>query len=404
MVDDKILKVSEDVSWIGVLDRELVTFDVVMETRYGTTYNSYFIDAEKKTIVDTVKEKFWGTYLVKLKNVVDPSEIEYIVVNHTEPDHSGCLGKLISLAPKAEVVGSGNAIRYLRDLIGFDFPHQIIKDGQELDLGNKKLRFIGAPNLHWPDTIITYLQEDKLLFTCDIFGEHFCHEGMFNDLLPDFEDAFHYYFNVIMKPFSKFMLQAIEKIKPLEIQAICTGHGAILRKNWQKYVQLTKQYSEEAMQKPIPNRVFLAYVSAYQNTGLIADKIAEGIRQAGNIDVDICDIEKMNLTTLESKIIDASAIVLGSPTFNQNILLPIYQVFAKIDPIRDRNKLAAAFGSYGWSGEGARIITSVLRNLKLQVIDDGLMVKFTPYREDLEQCVVYGKTFGIKLLGKGKSE
>lgn len=404
MVDDKVLKITEDVSWIGVLDRDIVTFDVVMETQYGTTYNAYFIDAEKKTVVETVKEKFWEIYLTKLRKVVDPSKIEYIVVNHTEPDHSGCVGKLLQLAPKAKVVGCGNAIRYLRDLLGFDFPHQIVKDGQTLDLGNKKLRFIGAPNLHWPDTMMTYLQEDKILFTCDIFGEHYCNEGVFDDLIPDFDDAFRYYFDVIMKPFSKFMLQAIERIRPFEIQAICTGHGAILRKNWQKYVRLTKQYSEEALQKPIPDRVFLAYVSAYNNTGLIANKIAEGIREAGDLDVDISDIEKMDMVTLESRIIDASAIILGSPTFNQNILLPIYKVFALINPMRDRNKLAAAFGSYGWSGEGARLITSALRNLKLNVIDDGLMVKFTPHKEDIERCIDYGKAFGRKFLGKEKQE
>jgi len=404
MVDDKILKVSGDVSWIGVLDRDIVTFDVVMETKYGTTYNSYFINADKKTIVETVKEKFWETYLAKLKKVVELSEIEYIIVDHAEPDHSGCVEKLLQLAPKATVIGSGNAIRYLHDLLGFDFSNQIVKDGQVLDLGNKKLQFIGAPNLHWPDTMMTYLQENKLLFTCDIFGEHFCHDGVFDDLIPDFDDAFRYYFDVIMKPYSKYMLRAIERISQLDIQTICTGHGAILRKNWQKYVQLSKQYSEVALQKPIPNRIFVAYVSAYHNTGIIAGKIAEGIRQAGDIDIDLCDIEKMDMATLESKIIDASALVLGSPTFSQNILLPVYQVFGLINPVRDRNKLAAAFGSYGWSGEGAKIITTALRNLKLQVIDDGLMVKFTPHKEDIDQCIAYGKAFGLKLLAKDMSE
>lgn len=401
-MDEEVLKISDDVSWIGVLDRDIVTFDIVMETKYGTTYNSYFINAEKKTIVETVKEKFWDTYLEKIRKVVDPSEIEYIIVDHTEPDHSGCVAKLMQLAPKAKVVGSGNAIRYLRDLTGFDFPYQIVKDGDVLDLGNKKLRFISAPNLHWPDTIMTYLEEDKLLFTCDIFGEHFCHEGLFDDLMPDLGDAFRYYFDVILKPFSKFMLQAIEKINPLEIQAICTGHGAVLRKNLKKYVQLSKQYAEEALQKPIRNRVLLAYVSAYHNTGAIAALVAEGIRQAGDIDVDLCDIEKMELPVLESKIIDASAIVLGSPTFNQNILLPVYKVFALINPIRDRNKPATAFGSYGWSGEGVKIMITTLQNLKLQVSDEGLMVKFAPHQEERQRCIAFGKEFGRKLLVKGK--
>lgn len=400
MFDDKIVKITDDVSWIGVLDRDIVTFDVVMETKHGTSYNSYFIDATKKTVVETVKEKFWDTYLAKLKSVVDPQDIEYIVLDHTEPDHSGCLSRLLEIAPRAKVVGSGNAIRYLKDLLGFDFPHIIIKDAQTLDLGNKTLRFVAAPNLHWPDSIMTYLQEDKLLFTCDIFGEHYCNEGLFDDVVGDFDDAFRYYYHVIMKPFSKFMLQAIERIRPLEIAAILPGHGAILRKDWKKYVDLSEQYAREALLEQKPNRVFLGYVSAYQNTGIIAEMIARGIKEAGDIEVDLCDIEKMGPDEIEQKISQASAIVLGCPTFSQNILMPIYQVFALINPIRDRNKPAAAFGSYGWSGEGAKIMTSVMSNLKLKVFDDGLMIKFTPHIAVKEKCIEYGRKFGKQMLAR----
>ena len=202
-----------------------------METKFGTTYNSYFINAEKKTIVETTKEQFWKTYEHKLTSVCNPEEIEYIILNHTEPDHSGNLKNLLNIAPKAIVVGSGNAIRYLKDQLGNDFAHIIVKDGDTLDLGNKTLKFISAPNLHWPDTIYTYLEEDKLLFTCDSFGAHFCDERMFDTKVGDFDDAFKYYFNVILKPYSKFMLKAIEKIRPLDIKAICTGHGPILLTN-----------------------------------------------------------------------------------------------------------------------------------------------------------------------------
>lgn len=391
-------KINDDVSWVGVLDHDIVTFDVVMETKYGTTYNSFFIDAEKKTVVETVKEKFWDVYYAKLKLVCNPEEIEYIVVNHTEPDHSGCVAKLLEVAPRAKIVGSGNAIRYLKDLLGFDFPNQVVRDGQILDLGNKKLRFIAAANLHWPDSIMSYLEEDKILFTCDIFGEHYCHEEVFDDLVGDFDDAFRYYYDVIMKPYSKFMLQAIERIRPLEIFCICPGHGAILRSYWKKYVDLSEQYARESLSVRKPNRVFLGYVSAYQNTGIIAGKIAEGIRQAGDIEVDLCDIEKMEMGLVEQKLIQSSAIVLGCPTFSQNILMPVYQVFALINPIRDRNKLGAAFGSYGWSGEGAKIITSALRQLKINVIDEGLMVKFTPHNEVAQRCIEYGKAFGERML------
>ncbi|MCX6266937.1 MAG: hypothetical protein NTW16_06200, partial [Bacteroidetes bacterium] len=286
---------------------------------------------------------------------------------------------LLEIAPHAQVVGSGNAIRYLKDLLGFDFPHLIVKDGQTLSLGNKTLQFVAAANLHWPDSMMTYLQEDKLLFTCDIFGEHYCNEGVFDDVVGDFDDAFRYYYDVIMKPYSKFMLQAIERIRPLNIAAVLPGHGAILRKNWKKYVDLSEQYAQDALNGQKLNRIFLGYVSAYQNTGIIAGLISRGIQEAGDFEVDLCDIEKMEPAEIEQKISLASAIILGCPTFSQNILMPVYQVFAMINPIRDRNKLAAAFGSYGWSGEGAKIITSALSNLKLRVIDGGLMIKFTPH-------------------------
>jgi len=398
MSDNKILNITDDVIWIGVLDRDIVTFDVVMETKYGTTYNSYFINAERKTIVETVKEKFWDIYIEKIKQVVDPEEIEYIVLNHTEPDHSGCLDNLLKIAKNAKVIGTGNAIRYLNDLLGHEFPHIIMKDTQILDLGNKKLTFIGAPNLHWPDSMMSYLQEEKLLFTCDIFGEHFCDSGVFDDKVGNFDDAFRYYYDVIMKPYSRFMLQAIEKIRPLEIDMICPGHGAILRENWRKYVDLSESYAKEALKEPKHNTVLILYVSAYRNTGIVAEKIAEGVRQAGEIEVDVCNIENMDLSMIEQKIIHSASIILGCPTFSQNILLPIYQVFALINPIRDRGKLAAAFGSYGWSGEGTNLINSNLANLKLKLMDDGLQVKFTPHNEMLEKCVAYGRTFGIKLL------
>lgn len=400
MQEISIKKVTNDVTWTGVLDKDIVTFDVVMETRYGTTYNSFFIDAERKTVIETVKEKFWDVYLAKLQKVCNPADIEYIVVNHTEPDHSGCVAKLLALAPKARVLGSGNAIRYLRDLIGADFPHEIVKDGQVVDLGNKTLRFIAAANLHWPDSMMTWLEEDQVLFTCDIFGEHFCHDEVFDDLVGDFDDAFRYYYDVIMKPYSKFMLQAIERIRPLDIRCICPGHGAILRKDWKKYVDLSEQYARDYLAMREPNRVFLGYVSAYQNTGLIAEKIAEGIRASGALKVDVCDLEKATPAEVEERIIRASGIILGCPTFSQNILLPVYQVFALINPIRDRNKPAAAFGSYGWSGEGAKIITSAMQQLKLDVMDDGLMVKFTPHNTVAEKCMEYGKMFGDKMLSQ----
>jgi len=400
MIDDKILPVTDDVTWIGALDPGLVTFDIVMETKYGTTYNSYFINAEKKAVVETTKERFWPTYLDKIKQVIDPSEIEYIIVDHTEPDHSGNIKNLLSVAPDATVVGSANAIKFLNDLVGVEFKSLIVKDGDTLDLGNKTLRFINALNLHWPDAIYTWLEEDQVLFTCDSFGCHYCNEAMYDDLCGDFDDAFTYYFDAILKPFSKYMLQAIDRIKDLDIQVICPGHGPILRSDWKKYVDLSKKYSLSAIALPNEKNILVAYVSAYENTTLIAEKIAEGLRPACDFTVDVCDIENMHFSKIEEKIAHSSAIIVGSPTINQNIVSQIYQFFAAVNPIRDKGKLAAAFGSYGWSGESIKIIESNFTNLKLKVFDQNLRIKFKPDEKEFEECKAFGKAFAERLIEK----
>ncbi|NTW62539.1 MAG: FprA family A-type flavoprotein [Chlorobiaceae bacterium] len=398
MIDNKVLPVTNDVTWIGVLDPGLITFDIVMETKYGTTYNSYFINAEKKTVIETTKEKFWPTYLAKIKEVTNPEEIEYIIVDHTEPDHSGNVRNLLSVAPNATVVGSGNALKFLRDQTGHDFKSLVVKTGDTLDLGNKTLHFINAPNLHWPDTIYTWLEEDQVLFTCDSFGSHFCNEGMYDDVVGDFDDAFTYYYDAILRPFSKYMLQAIEKIAPLDIRIICPGHGPILRSNWKKYVDLSYRLATKAIAMPNEKNILIAYVSAYENTALLAEKIAEGLRESCDFTIEICDIENIHFSKLEDKLAHCYGLIIGSPTINQNILLQIYQVFAAINPIRDKGKLAAAFGSYGWSGEGVKMIETNLSLLKLKVFDQNIMVKFKPHEPEFEKCRLFGKAFADKMI------
>ena len=398
MIDDKILEITKDVNWVGVLDRELVTFDVVMHTPYGTTYNAYFIHADKKVLVETVKDKYYPVFLEKLNRMTDPADLQYIVVNHTEPDHSGSLSKLLEAAPNATILGSGNAIRYLKDMIGHDFLHQQVKDGDVIDLGNKKLRVIGAPNLHWPDSIYTYLEEEQLLFTCDSFGAHFCDSRMFDDKVGDWDDAFRYYFDVILKPFSKFMLKAIEKIRPLPIKAICPGHGPILRTYWKKYVDLSEKYAKDALSLGEKPMVFIPYVSAYHNTATLAEAIAKGVSQVPGVHAEIHDIENMSLEHMEYYMANCTGIIVGSPTINQNILMPVYQLFAAINPLRDKGKLSSAFGSYGWSGEASRMLETNLANLKLKYFEKGLFVKFTPHEDGINQGITFGKAFTEKML------
>jgi len=220
---------------------------------------------------------------------------------------------------------------------------------------------------------------------------------MYDDKAGNFDDAFIYYFDVILKPFSKFMLKAIEKIKNLEIDTICPGHGPILRSSWRKYVEISAQRSEEYLKSTGENNIFIAYISAYGYTREMAFKIAEGLKKSGHANVDIVDIENIDVALLEEKIVRCKALMVGSPTINQNTLLPVYKLFSLINPMRDKGKLAAAFGSYGWSGEAVPLIENHLRNLKLDVAMDGISEKFFPNDEKGDRLIEFGKVFGEKL-------
>jgi flavorubredoxin len=285
-------------------------------------------------------------------------------------------------------------------MINRPFNFVYVKDGDTLDLGNKTLRFISAPNLHWPDSIFTYLEEDKLLFTCDSFGAHFCRDAMFDDLVEDYPESFKYYFDVILKPFSSFMLKAIEKIKPLEIHAICPGHGPILRSTWKEKLALSEKYAEQYIADSLclDNSILITYVSAYGYTRQMAEAIALGIREVVDYKIHIADIENMLLGELEELIVRSKSFLIGSPTINQNTLLPVYRMFALINPLRDRGKKAAAFGSYGWSGEAVKIIENQLKGLKLNVVMEGMSSKFSPGEQKHEQMISFGRTFAKHLL------
>jgi NADH oxidase (H2O-forming) len=400
--DDRIIDITNDVKWIGILDFDIKTFDIVMTTEFGTTYNSYYIDAPKKTIIEVAKEKFFDTYLEKLRSVVNPADLQYIVLDHTEPDHSGSLSRLLELAPSATVVGSGNAIRYLEDIVNKPFKSMVVKDGDTLDLGNRTLRFISAPNLHWPDSIYTYLVEEKVLFTCDSFGAHYCDYEMVSKLDERYTQAFKYYFDVILKPYSKFMVKAIEKIRPLEIDVICTGHGPVHRDNLREVINLTEKLSNEYLglvAKKAVKKILITYISAYGFTKQAAGHIASGIEKAGKFEIETLDIENIPGAELDAKLTTADAILVGSPTINQNTLLPVYKLFATINPLRDKGKPAGAFGSYGWSGEASGIVLETLSKLKLKVFEEAATFKFAPEAGKKAALEEFGKKFAAMVNG-----
>ena len=403
-MDNKIIDVTKDVKWIGVLDYDIRTFDIVMTTEYGTTYNSYFINAEKKAIVEVAKEIFFDVYINKLNQLTNLSELQYIIVNHTEPDHSGSLKKLLDLAPSATVVGSGNAIRFLKDIVNTPFNSLVVKDGDTLSLGNKTLKFISAPNLHWPDSIYTYLEDDNTLFTCDSFGAHYCSENMFSEFNANYIETFKYYFDVILKPFSKHMLKAIDTIKPLKTDYICTGHGPIHKgESIKKAIELSEKFASDYV-KITTNRkdykILITYVSAYGYTKEAASIIAKGIEDSGKVKAEIIDIENISAEVLDEKITLCDGIIAGSPTINQNTLLPLYTLFALINPIRDKGKLAGSFGSYGWSGEAPKIILENFKALKLNIFNGNGAVKFSPANEKEEALLNYGRNYTAMFIAE----
>jgi flavorubredoxin len=373
-----------------------------MPTKYGSTYNAYFIEAPKITLVETVKHTHTAAYLERVKNLCNPLDIAYIVLNHTEPDHAGSVAALLDIAPNAAIVGSGRALAYIADIASRPLPHTMqVKDGDTLSLGSKTIRFVAAPNLHWPDSMYSYLEEEKALFTCDSFGAHYCFEGIMDDLLPnktEYLEAFDYYFDCILRPFSKFMLKAIEKIRPLDIDVICPGHGAILRCMRHEMVERSAAMASAylASMEGKSGRILVCYVSAYGYTRAMAEQIAHGIEQNG-MEAALMDIEFASLGELESALTQADGLVVGSPTINQNTLLPVYKLFAAVNPLRDRCKMAAAFGSYGWSGEAADIIEANLMALGFKIAMPAFKNKFQPSAQTAQALAQYGKELADKM-------
>ncbi len=396
----KPVEIKKDIYWVGGLDPTLEIFDIVMETEHGTTYNSYLIQGDKIALIETVKEKCFAEYVQTLQTIIDPADIDYIVLNHTEPDHTGSLRLLLEKAPDATVICSQAASIYLKEMLNQDFPVQIVKEGDSLDLGqNKVLKFISAPMLHWPDSIYTYLESDKILFSCDSFGCHYCEgESIFNDQIKDTEEllaAQKYYFDVIMKPFSNYVISAYNKIKNLEISIICPGHGPILRSDPWRVVELFKTWAEISLDIAPQGKVFIGYCSAYGYTERMAQTIKKEL-EAARLEVTMLNIGECDPTRINHSINNAEAILIGSPTINQDTVPPVWTTLSQISPITQRGKIAGAFGSYGWSGEAVGMITDRLRSLKLKVVDP-LRIKFVPSEDQLEECRAFARKI-IKAL------
>lgn len=396
----KTKKLTDDLFWVGNLDPDLRVFDIIMMTEFGTSYNSYVLKgSDKNVIFETSKAKCFDDYVEKVQEIIPIKDIDYIVVDHTEPDHAGSIEKLLDINPKLKIVGTASAINFMKEICNKDFNAIVVKEGDELSLGNKTLKFIMAPNLHWPDSMYTYIVEDNILVTCDSFGSHYSSEGITNDKIESQEDymvALKYYFDMIIGPFKSYALDAIEKIKDLNIQMICPGHGPVLIQEPRKIVEIYKAWSTE-INPNSKKTIVIPYVSAYGYTGIIAEKIGEGIKAAGDIDVKIYDIVDGSNGVLE-ELYWADGILLGTPTIVGDALKPIWDLTTSIFAKTHGGKIASAFGSYGWSGEGVPNIIERLKQLKMKVYGEGLKIRFKPNDVQLQEAFEFGYGFGSSVM------
>lgn len=397
-------KITEDLFWVGALDPNLKIFDIIMETKFGTSYNSYLLrGSEGIALFETVKEKFFDEHLEKIRSVINLEDINYVVVNHTEPDHAGSVEKILEYAPNATVVGSNLAIKYLTEIINKPFKNKVVKDGETLSLGNKTLKFISAPQLHWPDTMYTYVIEDETLITCDSFGAHYCDERVLKSAIEDskeddYIETYNYYFRMIMGPFKPFVLKALDKIKDLDLKFICPGHGLVLdNNNIEKYMNLYKEWCQSVKRKK--QSIVIPYVSAYGYTEEIAQEIKKGI-ESSNFDVDILmyNLVTADMNEVLSEINQCSGLLLGSPTLLSDTLPQIWTILTSLNPVIHKGLSASCFGSYGWSGEALKNINERYKQLKLNVVSEPLGIIFKPSENNLKDAYNFGLDFAKKVL------
>lgn len=381
MLNEKLL---DNVYWLGVKDPDLRIFDIIMETKKGTTYNSYLINDEKVAVIDTVKEGFYDDYLKSIKELNGDKKIDYVIVQHTELDHSGSLIRLLADYPEAKVVGTKAAITYLKNILNKEFNFIEANAKTELSLGETTLKFIPAPNVHWPDTMFTYVKERNLLFTCDFTGSHYCPEGKITDSLNDeYFEEMEYYFNCIMGPFKPFVKKALEKIKDLKIDMIAPSHGPIHMANIENILALYDKWSTEP--EIDKNLIEIFYISAYGNTEMMAKFMQKKLIEKG-FNVGLTEMTEIPFEESIAKLEKAAGFMIGSPTLNQDAVKPAWDLLSLVSAIINRGKPAMAFGSYGWSGEGTRMLTSRLKDLKLKVVEPGVSFCFVPSEEEYKQA------------------
>ncbi len=395
---------SERVHWVGAFDPDLRTFDIILRTANGTSYNAYIVrGSEGVAVIDTVKQGFADEFFARLESVADYEEIKAIVLNHLEPDHTGALPELMRRAPNAQLYISQKAQAMLKGLLKQEsLSFTPVTTGDSVSLGDRSLQFLHTPYLHWPDTQCAYSPEESMLFSGDVFGCHFCDKRLFNDQVGDFRFSFEYYYAHIMRPFKEYVVRALELIEPLPLTLIAPTHGPILRDGPERYIRRYRQLSSPALHSEIsPNQktLLIFYITSYGNTRRMAEAIYQGAMQVEDVRVSLYDLEGGEVAPFVDLIEEADGLVLGTPTINGDAVKPIWDLLSSLTVVNLKGKLGGVFGSYGWTGEGVRLVEDRLRGLKLRVPIPGLRVKLIPTDDEIIECKAFGMELAQELMG-----
>jgi len=391
----KAARVTDHVYWVGAIDWAIRDFHGYLTSR-GSTYNAYLILADKITLVDTVKRPFREEMLSRIASVIDPGDITYIISNHSEMDHSGCLPEVIQAVKPEKVFASVMGANALAEHFHLGREIVAVKDGESISLGNMNLSFVETRMLHWPDSMFTYLAEDGVLFSQDAFSMHLASSERFDDEISD--DILNYeaarYFANILLPLSTPVSKLLEKVGGLDItmRIVATDHGPIWRKDVNRIVEL---YSRWAAQKPTKKAV-VAYDTMWQSTAMMARAIGEGLK-AGGADAKLMPLRACHRSDVAAEILDAGALLVGSPTLNNNLFPTVADALTYLKGLKPRNLIGAAFGSYGWSGEAVGQVEDVLRGMKVDLIGESIKVKYVPDDEALARCYSQGMLVAEKL-------
>jgi flavorubredoxin len=393
------VKLTENVYWVGAVDWDVRDFHGYSTNR-GTTYNAFLIMDEKITLIDTVKKDLKGDMLARIKEIVDPEKIDYIVVNHVEMDHSGSLPDMVELIKPEKIICSKMGEKaLLQHFHQKDWPYQIAVPGEDVSLGAKTLSFLETRMLHWPDSMFTYLVEDQILFSSDAFGEHLGTSERFDDEVDQailLEELTKYYANILTL-YSPLVKKLIAKVKEMDLQIkmIAPDHGVIWRTNPGMALEAYDKWS----QGKGDGTALVIYDTMWHSTEKMAKRVGAGLQDEG-ISYKLLNLRYNHRSDVMREVLNASAIVLGCPTLNNGLLPRMAGFLMYMRGLRPLNKVGAAFGSFGWSGESVKLLNTAMTDMKFDVVDDGLKVKYVPEDADYAMCVELGQKVGQAIKAK----